>query len=291
MTLFQDVRRKVLDNGLEILVREDHSAPVAALNFFVRVGSLNEDEAIAGWSHGIEHMLFKGTARRGPGDIAREILDAGGDTNAGTSYESTNYYITLPAENFETALDIHADVLMHSTFDESELEKERQVLIKENEMYRDRPSGYGFTWEHLLAEAFTTHRYRNPIGGPDENLLRVGRDAILAYKETYYVPNNIVYVVVGDVSAERAFGRSRSGSAAGPRVRSPRISPRPSPPRARSGIARPPATWRRSTSRSASTSRPNSMRTPMPSSFWPACSAAGGRAASTSACGRGRTSS
>ena len=205
MTLFQDVRRKVLDNGLEILVREDRSAPVAALNFFVRVGSLNEDEAIAGWSHGIEHMLFKGTTRRGPGDIAREILDAGGDTNAGTSYESTNYYITLPAENFETALDIHADVLMHSTFDESELEKERQVLIKENEMYRDRPSGYGFTWEHLLAEAFTTHRYRHPIGGPDENLLRVGRDAILAYKETYYVPNNIVYVVVGDVSAERAF--------------------------------------------------------------------------------------
>jgi zinc protease len=230
MTLFQDVQRKVLDNGLEILVREDRSAPVVALNFFVRVGSLNEDEAIAGWSHGIEHMLFKGTSRRGPGDIAREILDAGGDTNAGTSYESTNYYITLPAENFETALDIHADVLMHSTFDASELEKERQVLIKENEMYRDRPSGYGFTWEHLLAEAFTTHRYRNPIGGPDENLLRVGRDAILAYKETYYVPNNIVYVVVGDVSADRAFQAIEERLGGWPaRPLAPSLSP-PEPP-------------------------------------------------------------
>lgn len=205
MALFDDVQRKVLDNGLEVLVREDHSAPVAALNFFVRVGSLNEDDAIAGWSHGIEHMLFKGTSRRGPGDIAREIANAGGETNAGTGYESTNYYILVPSLNFETALDIHADVLRNSTFDELELEKERQVLIKENEMYRDRPSGFGFTWEALLEEAFTTHRYHRPIGGPDENLLRVGRDAILRFKETYYVPNNIVYVVVGDVSAEQVF--------------------------------------------------------------------------------------
>ena len=84
MALFDDVKRKVLDNGLEILVREDHSAPVVALNFFVRVGSLNEDDSIAGWSHGIEHMLFKGTKRRGPGDIAREIANAGGEVNAGT---------------------------------------------------------------------------------------------------------------------------------------------------------------------------------------------------------------
>jgi len=205
MALFDDVKRKVLDNGVEILVREDQSAPVVALNFFVRVGSLNEDDAIAGWSHGIEHMLFKGTHRRGTGDIAREIANAGGETNAGTGYESTNYYIVLPSRNLEVALDIHADVLQHSVFDEFELEKERQVLIQENAMYRDRPSGFGFTWEELLEEAFTVHRYRRPIGGPDENLLRVGRDDILRYKETYYLPNNLVYVVVGDVEAENVF--------------------------------------------------------------------------------------
>jgi zinc protease len=205
VAIFDDVRRKVLANGLEVLVREDHSSPVAALNFFVRVGSLNEDDAIAGWSHGIEHMLFKGTTRRKTGDIAREIADAGGETNAGTGYESTNYYIILPSENVATALDIHADVLRNSTFDEVELENERQVLIKENEMYRDRPSGFGHTWESLLAEAFTVHRYRRPIGGPDENLLRVGRAEILRHKETYYVPNNITYVVVGDVDAQAVF--------------------------------------------------------------------------------------
>jgi zinc protease len=203
--MFDDVKRRVLPNGLEILVREDASAPVVALNFFVRVGSLNEDDAIAGWSHGIEHMLFKGTRRRATGDIAREIANAGGETNAGTGYESTNYYIVLPSPNLEVAVDIHADVLQHSVFDEFELEKERQVLIQENAMYRDRPSGFGFTWEELLAEAFTVHRYRRPIGGPDENLLRVGREAILSYKERYYVPNNITYVVVGDVRAEDVF--------------------------------------------------------------------------------------
>ena len=207
MVLFDDVKRRVLANGLEILVREDPSTPVAALNFFVRVGSLNEDEAIAGWSHGVEHMLFKGTERRGTGDIAREIANAGGETNAGTGYESTSYYIVLPSRNLEVALDIHADVLRYSTFDECELEKERQVLIQENAMYRDRPSGFGFTWESLLSLAFTVHRYGRPIGGPDENLLRVGRKAILHHKETYYVPNNITYVVVGDVKAEEVFRR------------------------------------------------------------------------------------
>lgn len=203
--MFNDVHCRVLGNGLTLLVREDSSAPVAALNFFVGVGSLNEDEPIAGWSHGIEHMLFKGTERRGPGDIAREIQDVGGETNAGTGYESTNYYIVLPAHNVVAGLDIHADVLRHSVFDEFELEKERQVLIQENRMYRDRPTGYGFTWEGLLAEAFTTHRYRRPIGGPDENLLRVGREAIVAHKERYYVPGNITYVVVGDVKADEVF--------------------------------------------------------------------------------------
>ncbi|HET9233067.1 MAG TPA: pitrilysin family protein, partial [Candidatus Eisenbacteria bacterium] len=129
----------------------------------------------------------------------------GGETNAGTGYESTNYYIVLPSRNLETALDIHADVLQYSVFDEFELEKERQVLIQENAMYRDRPNGFGFTWEELLAEAFTVHRYQRPIGGPDENLLRVGREDILRYKEHYYLPNNLVYVVVGDVEAEEVF--------------------------------------------------------------------------------------
>lgn len=200
-----DVRQRRLVNGLTVIVREDHSSPVVALNFWVRVGSNNETGALMGWSHGIEHMLFKGTHRRPTGAIAREIKNAGGETNAGTGYETTNYYIVVPREEYRRALDIHADVLMNSVFDPAELENERQVLIEENQMYRDRPSGYGRTWEELFRLGFRVHRYQSPIGGPDQNLRDTPRGEIVAFKERYYVPGNIVYVITGDVPADEAF--------------------------------------------------------------------------------------
>jgi zinc protease len=200
-----DVQQRVLPNGLRVLVREDHASPVVALNFWVRVGSNNETGDLMGWSHGIEHMLFKGTSKRPTGAIAREIQNAGGETNAGTGYETTNYYIVVPKEEFRTALDIHADVLRNSLFDPVELENERQVLIEENQMYRDRPSGYGITWEELFRLGFQRHRYQSPIGGPDANLRETSRERIVAYKERYYAPANIVYVITGDVTAEDAF--------------------------------------------------------------------------------------
>ena len=209
-----DVQERTLPNGLKVLVREDHTTPVVALNFWVRVGSNNEVDELQGWSHGIEHMLFKGTTQRPAGAIAREIKNAGGETNAGTGYETTNYYIVVPKEELATALDIHADVLMNSTFDPGELENERQVLIEENQMYRDRPSGYGITWEELFRLGFSNHRYRHPIGGPDLNLRETPREAILSHKNRYYVPDNIVYVIVGDVDAEETFGRVEKAFAA-----------------------------------------------------------------------------
>ena len=206
----EDVQKRVLPNGLTILVREDHASPVVALNFWVHVGSNNESGDLMGWAHGIEHMLFKGTGLRPPGAIAREIKNAGGEVNAATGYETTNYYIVVPREEFRTALDIHADVLRNSVFDPLELENERQVLIEENQMYRDRPSGYGHTWEELFRLGFTRHRYQSPIGGPDRNLRETPRERIVAYKERYYVPANIVYVITGDVEAEVAFAAVES---------------------------------------------------------------------------------
>ncbi|HEX7880772.1 MAG TPA: pitrilysin family protein, partial [Candidatus Eisenbacteria bacterium] len=204
-TTLVDVQKRILPNGLTILVREDHASPVVALNFWVHVGSNNESGDLMGWAHGIEHMLFKGTERRPAGAIAREIKNAGGEVNAATGYETTNYYIVVPREEYKAALEIHADVMRNSVFDPAELENERQVLIEENQMYRDRPSGYGRTWEELFRLGFTTHRYQSPIGGPDRNLRDTPRDTIVGYKERYYVPANIVYVITGDVVAEEAF--------------------------------------------------------------------------------------
>jgi len=200
-----DVKKRVLPNGMTLLVREDFSAPLVCLNFFVKVGSNTETDDVWGWSHGIEHMLFKGTARRGVGDIAREVRQLGGDLNAGTGYETTNYYIVLPVEGFEAALDIHADALANSAFREEDLAAERRVLIEEYQMYRDVPEGFGFTWDELLKVAFTRHRYKRSIIGTVAQLEGTPRERIVEYFRQGYVPENTIYVVSGAVKEADAF--------------------------------------------------------------------------------------
>lgn len=234
--------QRVLANGLTLIVREDRKAPVVAADLWVRVGSNDEDDSVLGWSHGIEHMMFKGTARRGPGQAAREVREAGGVMNAATGYETTHYFVTLPSGGLDVALDILSDAILHSVFDSGELDRERSVIVEENRMYRDQPSGYGHTWEKLLALAFEVSPYRRPIGGPDESLRSTPRDAILAYRERRYVPGDAALVVVGDVAAAEAcalaeahFGAWRAAPAAPhdaplePPQRAPRARAVPSP--------------------------------------------------------------
>jgi len=198
---------------MRVLFKEDHKAPVAISSVWVGAGALYEWPEVRGWSHGIEHNLFKGTARRGPGDISREIKAAGGTLNAGTGYSMTMYYITLPSDKYDVALDIHADVIKNSTFNASEFERERNVLIQENQMYRDQPQGFGFTWERLLRLMYLNHPLRYPLGGADDNLRQTTRAEVLKYFRKFYVPANMVYVVVGDLDydtwrprIEKAFG-------------------------------------------------------------------------------------
>lgn len=225
--LFAGVRKKVLDNGLTVLINEDRAAGVVALEVFVKIGSNNETDDIWGWSHGIEHMLFKGTARRGVGDVAREVTELGGTMNAGTWYESTTYYITCPREGFTRALDIHADVLEHSAFREEDLDRERRVLVEELNMYRDVPDGVGFTLDELMNVAFTRHRYRRAVIGIAESLEKTSREAIVDYYRRGYVPANMVYVVVGDVDADDALAAIESTLGTIP-ARPPRL-PAPDP--------------------------------------------------------------
>ncbi len=194
-----------LANGLRVIIREDHRTAVAVCNVWVGVGSNREPEALRGWSHGIEHMLFKGTGRRGEGDFAREVAEAGGATNAGTGYETTNYHITVPAENLPAAVDILADALFHSTFDPAALDAERKVLVHENHMYDDIPFGFGVTWRWGTELAFDVSPYRHPIGGRDANLLERSRDEILAFWRSAYRPENMIAVIVGDVTPDAAW--------------------------------------------------------------------------------------
>ncbi len=205
--LLSGVRKTILPNGLTLLVREDHATPVVCLNAWVNVGSNRETDDTWGWSHGIEHMLFKGTPTRRAWDISREIRSLGGVLNAATGYETTNYHITLPAVGFDQALDIHADVLRNAAFDPEELERERNVLLEELRMYRDVPDGFGFTWDEFMKVAFERHRFGKSVVGTEATLAETPRETILGYFQRGYVPENMIYVVAGAVDADRVADR------------------------------------------------------------------------------------
>src|ERR1035437_2707899 len=135
------VRKVVLDNGLTLLVREDHSAPVVSAQTWVRAGSITEGPWMgAGVSHVLEHMLFKGTTQRGVAQIAQEIENKGGYINAFTAFEQTVFYMNIPSENWLTAVDILADCMQHATIPEAELLKEKQVILREMAMNNDDPN-------------------------------------------------------------------------------------------------------------------------------------------------------
>ena len=194
------VRKTILDNGLTILIREDHSAPVVSAQTWCRAGSITEGKYMgAGISHVLEHMLFKGTTTRGVGAIPHAVERAGGDMNAYTSFEQTVYHIDLPAENWQTAVDILADCMMNATIPPAELLKEKQVILREMAMNVDDPGRRAdrLQWN----TAFITHPYRHPVIGYPDIYNRITRDDVVGYYKKMYVPNNLIFIVVGDVDA------------------------------------------------------------------------------------------
>jgi zinc protease len=202
------VRKVILDNGLTILVREDHSAPVVTAQAWCRAGSITEGRWMgAGLSHVLEHMLFKGTTTRGVSGIAREVEREGGSINAYTSFEQTVYYINIPSENWQTAVDILADCMQHATIPEDELLKEKQVILREMAMNVDDPGRRSNRM--LWSTAYTTHPYRHPVIGYPDIYNQISRDDVVAYYKRMYVPNNLVFVVVGDVNADEVIARLR----------------------------------------------------------------------------------
>ncbi|HET9986468.1 MAG TPA: pitrilysin family protein [Longimicrobiales bacterium] len=192
-----------LDNGLTVLVREDHSAPVVAIVTHVRAGYFNEPDRLVGISHVLEHMYFKGTERRGAGEIAQETKAAGGFLNAATIYDYTYYYTVLPASSLEMGLDIQADALRNSEINEEELRKELLVIIQEARRKLDNPDAVAT--EALFEEMFEVHRIRRWRIGTEEELRRLTRKDVWEYYCNLYRPSNIVLVVAGDVDPERTF--------------------------------------------------------------------------------------
>jgi zinc protease len=210
------VRRAVLDNGMIVLLREDHSAPVVSVQMWVKTGSIHEGSQMgAGLSHILEHMLFKGTEKRGVGRIAQEVADHGGHMNAFTSFERTVYHIDAPVDGgkagttsgLDTAIDVIADSIMHSTLPEDEYKKEQQVILRELAMNRDDPDR--MTGMLLWNTAYTTHPYRHPIIGYEEIYRRLTREDAYRYYKSRYSPDNMVFVIVGDFDAVKVEARVR----------------------------------------------------------------------------------
>lgn len=197
-----------LDNGLEVVLEENHAAPVVAFQAWVKVGSADEPPELAGIAHVFEHMLFKGTAKRGVGQIAREVEGSGGEINAWTSHDETVYHLVLASRFFDTGLDILADTLQNSSFDAGEFERERNVVLEEVKQGLDDPdrqAGQG-----LFQAAFDVHPYGRPIIGTETTVRKLRREDLLAFFSKYYVGSNTTIVVVGDFQADVARDRIRA---------------------------------------------------------------------------------
>ena len=194
-----------LDNGLRLLVREDHASPVVAIVTHVRAGYFDEPDRLVGISHVLEHMYFKGTERRGVGEIARQTKAAGGYLNAGTIYDHTSYYTVLPSSAVDMGLDIQADALIHSQVDEAELKKELLVIIQEVNRKLDTPSALAS--EKLYEAMFDVHPMRRWRMGTEEALRRLEREDVMEYYRSMYRAGNITLVVAGDVEPSRVIDR------------------------------------------------------------------------------------
>lgn len=214
-----------LPNGLTVVHEENHSAPVVAFQLWVKVGSADERADQVGLAHLHEHLLFKGTARRGPGEIARSIEAHGGEINAWTSFDQTVYHVVMASRFAREGLDVLADAVRASAFDPDELGREIEVVCEEIKRSLDMPSRKAS--KALFATCFTRHPYGRPVIGFEADVRSHTRERVLDFYRSHYTPSNIVLSAVGDFTEPQLrawvdellggdWGRPRSAAASRP---------------------------------------------------------------------------
>ena len=189
--------RLVLANGMRLIIQEHRASEIVALHLWVGVGGRDEHPAELGFSHFVEHMLFKGTDALGPGFTDREVEAVGGRTNAGTSLDYTYYYMLLPARQAARGIEVLADVAFNSAFDPKELDRERQVVFEEVRLGEDNPRTS--LNRQLYTQVFPVHPYGRPVLGDEAVLRSATRGTLRDYYKRHYVPENMTLVVVGAV--------------------------------------------------------------------------------------------
>ncbi len=203
-----DVAETTLDNGLRVLVLEDHRSPVVSVQVWYRVGSRNERPGATGLAHFLEHMMFKGTPTHGKGEFARLVEQNGGQDNAFTTQDVTSYFVDIAADRVDMVLGLEADRMRHLLLDPREIDSERQVVMEERRTRTDDDPD-GLISEEMYSLAFKAHPYRWPIIGWMEDIKRLNPMELRGFYDTFYQPNNALLVVVGDVKTPELMTRVR----------------------------------------------------------------------------------
>lgn len=222
------ILRATLANGLQVVLKEIHTAPLISHWVWYRVGARDEYTGITGASHWVEHMQFKGTPRFAAGVPDRMIARLGGTWNAFTSSDWTAYYETLPADQIGLALSLESDRMRNSLFDPQELDLERTVIISERQGSENEP--LFLLSEEINAAAFRVHPYHHDVVGDLADLQNMTRDDLYNHYQRYYIPGNAVLALAGDFNAEEMLEQVRQAYEAIPAGPLPQRRLRPEPP-------------------------------------------------------------
>jgi len=201
----ETITQTTLSNGMKILLKEIHTAPLISSWVWYRVGSRDEINGRTGISHWVEHMQFKGTPQFPANVLDKAISREGGMWNAFTYLDWTTYFETMPAEKINLGLRLEADRMVNSSFDEDEVASERTVIISEREGNENEP--HFLLGEAMQGAAFRVHAYHHEVIGDMADLHTMTRDDLYTHYKTYYVPNNAVMAVAGDFETEEMLGR------------------------------------------------------------------------------------
>ena len=214
------VQEIVLDNGLKVLLLEDHKSPAVTFQVWYRVGARNEKDGKSGLAHFLEHMMFKGTPSTGPEEYSRIIAKNGGRSNAFTSSDTTVYFATMSQEKIGIELELEADRMANALLGEKYFEPEKKVIQEERRL-RTEDNPISALSEATNAVAFTVHPYRRPVVGWMQDILHLSRQDLVDFYKLYYAPNNAYIIVVGDFSTaeilpkiKTAFGKIPRGAPA-----------------------------------------------------------------------------
>ncbi len=190
-----------LDNGLHVILHEDNTTPNVVVNIMYHVGAKNEHPERTGFAHFFEHLMFEGSENIGRGEFAEIVEKAGGSLNAFTSFDVTNYFVLLPSNQLELGLWLESERMLHPVIDSIGIATQKDVVTEEMKQTRDNQP-YGRVLTETIKRAYTVHPYRTDVLGKDEHIRNATYDDITSFHDMFYVPNNAVLVVSGDIDVD-----------------------------------------------------------------------------------------